>query len=194
MKKFKKHYIDRYYKFINKTKCWEKISMIDGSLYYYGLNRNYPTKIKPEDLPESFMKYWDGNSQHYLETAGVVDILYQPVINNHVFRDDSLYISYTNKINYYNKNDDRDERFTNWLKVKNEMEYERIWVWDGEIIEFLLMAEKYSGYNIEPIKEQMWNKMLLLKKYETKLFEEQVKNKETFNSWFNINNFSYKYK
>ena len=192
MKKFKKHYIDRYYKFVNKTKGWEEINMVDGSLYYYGFNRNYPTKIKPEDLSESFMKYWNGSSNHYLDTAGVVDILYQPVINNHVFRDDSLYISYTNKINYSKKYKDLDERFTNWFEVENEMEYERIW--GGEIVEFLLMAEKYSGYNIEPIKEQMWNKMLLLKKYEKDTFESQVKDKNTFDSWFNLDNFSWKYK
>lgn len=191
-KKFRKHYIDRYYKFIYKTRTWERRNLADGNLYYYGIDRNYPTKIKPEDLPDTFIKYWDGNTWHYLETAGVVDIVYQSVINNHVFRDDSLYISYTDKIKYKPKYEDRDERFSNFLEVENELQYERIW--GGEIIEFLLMAEKNSGYNIEPIKEQMWNKMLLLQKYETETFEKDVRDKETFDSWFDLDRFSYKYK
>lgn len=186
-KRFRKHYIDRYYKFIYKTNSWEQRNLSDDNLYYYGLDRNYPTKIKPEDLPKSFMKYWDGNAYHYLDTAGVVDIVYQPVIENHVFKDDSLYISYTDKIKYKNKYENEDERFSGWLDVEDEMKYERIW--GGEIIKFLLMAEKYSGYNIEPIKEQMWNKMLLLQKYETETFDKQVRNKEHFNSWFDLDRF-----
>ncbi len=189
-KKFRNHYIDRYYKFIYKTNTWEKRQLNNGYLYYYG-NRNYPTKITKEDLPESFMWYWDGNTYHFLNSAGIVDIVYQPVINNHVFRDDYLCISYTDKIKYNNKYAERDERFTNWLNIEDEWKYEKIW--GGEIIEFLLFAEKYSNYNIEPIKEQMWNKMLILEKYEPELFKSQIRSREDFDGWFNEERFKFKY-
>ena len=182
-KKFRNHYIDRYYNFIPKTRSWETKKLKDGCLYYYG-DKNYVTKIKPEDLPESFMSYWNGVALHFLNGAGVVDIVYQPVINNHVFKDDSLYISYTKKIKYKQKYDDIDERFSGWLEVEDEGEYERIW--GRDIVEFLLFAEKYSGFDIEPIKEQMWNKMLLLQKYEEEIFNSYVVNKEKFESMFNL--------
>lgn len=193
-KKFRNHYIDRYYSFVHKIKEWEKRQLTDGYLYYLSPDRVYATKIKPSDLPEDYMNYWDGNKQHYLKTSGVVDIVYQPVINNHVFRDDSLYISYKNKIKYKIKDKwaDKSERWTKWLDV-DEKDYnscERIW--GGKIIEFLLMAEKYSGYDISSIKEQMWNKMLILEKYEPDVYKEQVRNRETFDNWFKLERFDYK--
>ena len=138
-KKLKNHYIDRYYKYHYSKDggSWEVKKLKNDCLYYSGLNRNYATKIKKEDLPENFMNFWDGISWNFLNSAGVVDILYQPVINNHVFRDDSLYISYTDKIKYKKKYEDIDECF-NWFEVENAEQYERIW--GGEIIEFLLFA------------------------------------------------------
>ena len=195
-KKFKNHYVDRYYKFINRIEGWEVMQLNEGWLYYDSPDRYYATKIKPSDLPEDYMNYWDGGKQNYLKTSGVVDIVYQPVINNHVFRDDSLYISYTNKIKYKIKDKwlDKDERFTKWLDVEEDSYNNCERIWGGEIIEFLLMAEKYSGYDISSIKEQMWNKMLLLKKYEPETYNSQVRDKETFDSWFNLKRFDYKNK
>ena len=195
-KKFKNHYVDRYYKFISRIKGWEVMQLNEGWLYYDSPDRYYATKIKPSDLPEDYMNYWDGGKQNYLKTSGVVDIVYQPVINNHVFRDDSLYISYTNKIKYKIKDKwlDKDERFTKWLDVEEDSYNNCERIWGGEIIEFLLMAEKYSGYDISSIKEQMWNKMLLLKKYEPETYNSQVRDRETFDSWFNLERFDYKNK
>ncbi len=191
-KNLKNHYIDRYYSFINKTREWEKRQLTDGYLYYLSPYRVYATKIKPEDLPECYMTYWDGTKQNYINTSGVVDIVYQPVINNHTFKDDSLYISYTDKIEYKIE-DSKYERFTNWIEVDKDSYLKCERIWGGDIVEFLLMAEKYSNYDIQPIKEQMWNKMLLLQKYEPDVFNSQVKNKEIFNSWFDLERFGFKY-
>ena len=178
------HYVDRYYKFNHDTKSYDTVKSKNGYLYYYAPNRNYATKISEQDLPPCFYKYWDGNAYHYLDAENITDIVYQPVINNHVLRDDSLYISYDGKIKYDFKEDYNgvSKRFTRWIKVENEQQYERIW--GSDIIDFLMYAKKYSGYNIESIKEQIWQKMLLLEKYENETFTENVKSRIDFDEWF----------
>lgn len=66
---------------------------------YLFSNARYKTKIKPEDLPESYIwgryyKRWG-----YLNAEGVVDVYYIPnKCFNHFLRDDNLFISYGPKI------------------------------------------------------------------------------------------------
>lgn len=66
-------------------------------LYSHG---RYPTKITTEDLPKDYIKihsrviwYMTG----YLKTSGIVDIQYRWVGENHLFKDDYIYISYKEK-------------------------------------------------------------------------------------------------
>ena len=57
----------------------------------------YPTKLTAADLPEDYIKihsrviwYMKG----YLRTSGIVDMKYTWVRENHLFKDDYIYISY----------------------------------------------------------------------------------------------------
>ena len=64
--------------------------------YLYSYCR-YPTKIKKEDLTEDYIEFrsrviWYMTG--YVKTSGIVDIGYTSIKENHLFKDDYLYISY----------------------------------------------------------------------------------------------------
>lgn len=79
---------------------YNKIYDKDGYLFA-GWNKRYKTKIKPEDLPESYV-YLSYYAKHgYIETAGISDIVYVPgMFDDHAFKDDFLFISYAAKLEY----------------------------------------------------------------------------------------------
>lgn len=75
--------------------CFE----IPGNYLYSGWKTGRKTKIKPEDLPESYIRTTNYKKDGYLETAGVVDIEYkESPFHNHTFKDDFLFISYSKKL------------------------------------------------------------------------------------------------
>ena len=122
----------------------------EGYLYAQG---QYPTLIRAEDLPPSFIygrfyKRWG-----YLDTAGVVDMLYIPNLwINHFLKDDRLVVSFSGKI----KKKKRDE----W---GDEYENEDYSIWGNEIIDFLKGAREYSDFNIKPFIKQIKEKLVILK-------------------------------
>ena len=68
--------------------------------YLYSKGR-YKTKIAKEDLPEDYIEFNSRVIQYitgYLKTSGVVDIDYTYFLENHIFKDDYLYISYKEKL------------------------------------------------------------------------------------------------
>ena len=66
---------------------------------YSGWKSGRKTKIKPEDLPDSYVYLCNYKKEGYLETAGVVDVEYKPCIfHNHSYKDDFLFISYTKEL------------------------------------------------------------------------------------------------
>lgn len=95
---------------INKMRAWLKekgcqlrydrlkymhFKIPEGYLYS-GWKSGRKTKIKPEDLPKSYVYLSNYKKEGYLETAGIVDVIYKPsLFHNHAFKDDFLYISYT---------------------------------------------------------------------------------------------------
>lgn len=63
---------------------------------YSGWKTGRKTKIKPEDLPDSYVQITNYKKNGYIETKGVTDIFYHPsVFHNHTFKDDFLYLSYS---------------------------------------------------------------------------------------------------
>jgi len=117
----------------------------DGALFS---NRCYKTKILPSDLPEWFVEGNYYKNQGYLSAKGVKHLLYDPNLHtNHMFKDDFLYISYDKPITTVD-----GERGV--FKFEGFDEY--IWGWN--IVKFLKAAEKYSGYDITGIKEQIEKK------------------------------------
>lgn len=65
----------------------------DGRLYA-SRGRLYPTKITPEDLPDSYCRFI-GRQRGYIRTDGVTKLIYRPSpFHNHPFKDDFLYVFY----------------------------------------------------------------------------------------------------
>lgn len=113
---------------------------------------HYKTKIVEEDLPEwyvygRFYKMWG-----FLSTKGITDMLYIPNLwVNHFLKDDCLLISYGGKIEL---NPD-DESYDKYIGVDER-------VWGNEILNVLKGAEKFSGYDISAIVEQIREKKRVL--------------------------------
>ena len=110
----------------------------------------YHTKLRPEDLPESFVYF--SNSLYFngfLDSAGVVDIKYVPNLwINHFLKDDYIVISYRGKIgeekNYKYENGD-------------------FRIFGNDILYFLEAARKHSDFDISGIIEGIKNKLKVLK-------------------------------
>lgn len=84
---------------------------IPGGYLYSGWKTGRKTKIKPEDLPKSYVHLCNYKKHGYLETAGVMDIVYHPSpFHNHTFKDDFLFISYSGELPE-NKHGYSDELF-----------------------------------------------------------------------------------
>lgn len=70
--------------------------------YLYSKGR-YPTKIKNEDLTEDYIEFRSRDIWYmtgYIRTSGVVDIGYTYIKENHLFKDDYLFISYKEKLKF----------------------------------------------------------------------------------------------
>lgn len=110
---------------------------------YSGVNTSRKTKIKPEDLPPYYIEIKNYKRPGYLKVKGVKDILYrESPFHNHAFKDDFLYISYSDKI------------VRDGLEYKNADEY----IFGNDIIEVLRGIERYSHIDanvIEDIKQRM---------------------------------------
>lgn len=110
------------------------------------------TKIVEEDLPEWYVfgryyKMWG-----FLSTKGITDLRYIPNLwINHFLRDDCLLISYGGKIEEHPDSID----FEKYSGVDER-------VWGNEILDVLKGAEKFSGYEIAPIVEQIREKKRIL--------------------------------
>ena len=122
----------------------------DGYLLSHG---RYRTKIKPEDLPEWYVFGYLYKRHGYISAKGVKHMVYRPQKHwNHLLKDDFLFISYDQPITH---TDDTIDSFQGC----DELVYG--WV----IIDFLLAAEKYSGYDITEIKAQIEDKRLWFKEH-----------------------------
>lgn len=65
----------------------------DGTLFS---KAHYPTKILPDELPSSFIHARIGKLFGYYDASRVVGVAYRPnKWINHLFRDDSLYLSFS---------------------------------------------------------------------------------------------------
>ena len=138
--------------FYTKGKFGKRINKtvdIDNE-YLYSLG-HYPTKIKKEDLPEYYIKYISRVNLYltgYLKTSGVVDMDYQALHINHLFKDDYLYISYKEKLRK-EKNSWGHENFANY----------DICVCGNDIVPIVLAIKKYSNIDIDNVKQKIQDKV-----------------------------------
>lgn len=113
-------------------------------LYSKGI---YPTKIKKEELPEDYIRIMSRTHWYlwgYLKTSGIVDMKYEMCKINHLFKDDYLYISYHEPL--------RKEQIT---RGYSDYVNDDVCICGSDIIPVVLAVEKYSGYDISEIKQQI---------------------------------------
>ena len=136
-------YTDSKIVYNRKERIHERVTDPNGFLFSKGI---YPTKIRKEELPPWYLYGYFGHRNGWLNTKGVVDLYYRPNKHfNHLFRDDFLFISYHGKI-------------TPSDSLTLVSGYDEC-IWGGNIVPFLIRTKDYSGYDIEPIKAQIRDKL-----------------------------------
>ena len=147
MSRFKRNFysVERFVWENHKMYC---ISSEDGTLFA----GSRKTKIYEEDLPEWYVfgryyKKWG-----FFSTKGITDLVYIPNLwINHFLRDDCLLVAYGGKIE---PNPDPSD-FEKYIGIDER-------VWGNEILDVLKGAEKFSGYDISDLVEQIWEKKRIL--------------------------------
>ncbi len=117
---------------------------------YLYANGKYLTNIRKEDLPEGYIEFSSGTIWYrtgYIKTSGIQDIKFVARKNNHLFRDDYIYISYRGKITHDIFKHDY-EGFPDY----------DVHICGKSIFPILLAAEQYSGLDISEIKKQIEEK------------------------------------
>lgn len=125
----------------------------NGWLYANGRNR---TKIKPEDLPDTYIPLMVFKVDGYIRIDGIKDIVYKPNYHiNHMHKDDFLYISYSTPI----QSDVDQHGFTRYYN------YDAL-LWGGNISHFIRAVRERGAYDIEPIaKEVIKKEIFFFEKY-----------------------------
>lgn len=126
----------------------------------------YPTKIRKEDLPKDYVKFQSRTICYmtgFVKTSGVKDLYYTYIKENHLFKDDYLYISYDKKIE----------------KVKDKYGYDEITNYDFLIcgsynIDVLFAIEENSNIDTSKIRNKIKKKFEWWKENE----------KDDYKRWF----------
>lgn len=130
----------------NNKDGWHYEELKNGFLYS---KLKYPTKIKKEDLPESFVygRYYKNSG--YLNAKGVKHLVYKGNFSfNHLHRDDSLYISYNLPI------EECTEVYSYGLSYKTFRNYDYV-ISGSYIIDFVKAVQKYSDIDTTEIVNQL---------------------------------------
>ncbi len=125
----------------------EIIDTENEKLYSMG---QYPTKIKKEDLPKDYIQFKSRSIWYmtgYLKTSGVKDLYYIYTKENHLFKDDYLYISYDKKI------EEIKGKYGN-----DEVRYFDFFISGGDIIKILFAIEKNSDIDTTKIRNKIKEK------------------------------------
>ena len=139
----------------------------------------YPTKLTVSDLPDDYIPihsrviwYMHG----FLRTSGITDMKYTYVKENHLFKDDYIYISYHGKIK---KVDETDGIF----KIIDYVDYD-VCVCGNDIVDIVLAAEKYSGFDTAEVRKGIEEKRVWLRDNEPDYYERYVgEDEDIFTLW-----------
>ncbi len=117
---------------------FEEKVLPEGCLFSKG---EYKAGIKREDLPEHYVEIWN-HGLLLMDVKNVVDMEYKPnyFVDNHVFKDDSLYISWSEKL-IPAASEKAFSPFGNYDKI----------LWNWSILTFVESVMKYAD---GPIKEK----------------------------------------
>ena len=155
-------------------KGWREICDTENPcLYAHG---TYPTKLTAQDLPEDYIPihsrviwYMKG----FLRTSGIVDMKYRWVKENHLFKDDYIYISYHEPLR---------EVVDRW-GFKDFENYD-VCVCGNDIVDIVLAAEKYSGYDTAEVRAEIEKKRVWLRDHEPEFYESfHLEDKDIFEQW-----------
>ena len=118
----------------------------NGYLYSYG---KYPTKILPSVLPPWYVRGYMYKRQGYMSAKGVKHLLYVPNYTfNHLFKDDSLFISYDEAIEPTVSTDSGFRWYSGYKHVLS----------GSLIVDFVEAAAEYSDYDITEIMKEIEKK------------------------------------
>ena len=131
-----------------------------GTLYAKGM---YKTKLKKEDLPEWYIPFHSKAISYmngYISVKDVVEVAYTSVEENHVFKDDYIYLCYEGNLiperGYNNKIIHYDNA---------------IWVCGWDIIPILEAIEKYSpDVGTSLVRSQIKQKIDWLRENESEFY------------------------
>ncbi len=125
-----------------KNRTEQRISSPEGFLFAQG---RYPTKIK--ELPSYFIPCYIHHQMGWIDTKNIKDLLYKPNLYvNHAFKDDRLYISYSQKIVAA---PDRLTEYTGYDEI----------IWGHDIVFIVMAAKTNAGYDTSIIEQQILDKM-----------------------------------
>jgi hypothetical protein len=107
----------------------------------------YRTKILPEDLPKWYISGYLYKRYGFISAKGVKHLLYVPnyAFDNHLYKDDSLFISFDTEIEAYQS----EELRMPWYKGHDYV------IGGVLIVEFIEAAEKYFGYDVNDIRHEL---------------------------------------
>ena len=135
-------------------------------LYSSGI---YPTKLTASDLPDDYIPihsrviwYMRG----FLRTSGITDMKYTYVKENHIIKDDYLYISYHGKI----KRVDETEGI---FRIIDYIDYD-FCICGNDIVDIVLAAEKYSGFDTTVVRGGIEEKRVWLRDNEPDYYKSCV--------------------
>lgn len=146
-----------------------------GNRYLYACGR-YHTKLTKEDLPPDYIPIhsraiWYMNG--YLRTTGIRDMRYSWVKENHLFKDDYIYVSYSVKI----------KETVNRYGFREYTDYD-IRICGNDIVKIVLASEKYSGYDTSLVRLEIEKKRVWLRDNEPEEYAHAVgEDKDIFDVW-----------
>lgn len=151
----------------------ETVDTNNPCLYAYG---RYKTKIREEELPDDYIPIHSRSiwyMQGFLKTTGIVDMDYTYCKENHLFKDDYIYISYTEKL---------QTKISQW-GYPDIINYD-VCISGNDIVDIVLAAEKYSGFDTRQIRKKIEEKRVWLRDNEPDYYAMAVKeDRDIFELW-----------
>lgn len=129
----------------------------DGFLY---ADRTWPTKIRPEDLPPSYVYGRFYATYSYMDTSGITDLRYNSSrFSNHYLKDDCLMIAYGGKIEPVENPPHTFGYVSYWDAYTGYDEC----VWGNEILTIVAGVIVFSGYDAGEIIKQLKDKVVYMR-------------------------------
>lgn len=146
-----------------------------GNPYLYS-GGTYPTKLTDADMPEWYIPIHSRSIWYmtgFLRTSGIVDMDYTYCKENHLFKDDYIYISYKEKL----RTEKNRWGFDNYVNAD-------VHISGNDIVNIVLAAEKYSGFDTKEVRRKIEEKRVWLRENEPWEYKAAVgEDEDIFTLW-----------